>query len=154
MLLTEPRETFRWLPAALRGRLVLPCTPPKPQLPLHRLTFMPRILSLDLHFDRVPPTPDGGFAGLRGHRCDLELWFFASSDVVFLVGGRRLSHREGALPAAPRSQTPPSINLSEERTGHEALPLRQRHSCHPRPRERQASLLGCPACPGDQGTRG
>lgn len=60
VLLTEPKEAFRWLPAELRGSYYPSHTHRARPAPC--LTFLPHILSLDLHCDCV--TPDGVFGRL------------------------------------------------------------------------------------------
>lgn len=150
MLLTEPKEVFRWLPVELRGSLFLPYTPSHTHQthPVPRLTFSPCILSLDLHFDCV--SPDGGFGGLCRHRCGclrvLVLHFLRCG----FPGERRgrLIQKEGVLPTAHPSRTPPSINLSKEWTEHKVLPLRQTLMLSQARDTR--SLFGCPACLADE----
>lgn len=88
MLLTEPKEVFRWLAGELRGSLFLPYTPshthqapPAPTSPsrpassawISTLTVSPQM---------------GALVGSAGTDVTaLEFWFFTSSDVVFLGRG-------------------------------------------------------------------
>lgn len=68
----------------------------------------------------------------------------------FPWGGEEQAESEEGCPAccSPLLDTL-SINLSKGWTENGELPPRQTHSCHPRPRGRQVSLLGCPDRLGD-----
>lgn len=71
----------------------------------------------------------------------LEFWSFASSDVV-LLGRKGQAESEGGGPACCSLLPASAVRKSEQRWAeYEELPPRQRCSCHPRPRGRQASFL-------------
>lgn len=117
VLLTEPKEVFRWLPAELRGRLPLPCTPPAhtSHVGPHPRPASPSRPASSACSSTLTVSPQMG-AVVGSEVTDvtaLAFWFFVSSDVVFLGrgGGGWVRGRMSCLPLAPPGLT---VHKSEQ----------------------------------------
>ena len=87
VLLTERKEMFRWSPAALRGSLVLPRTPPQHASPTCPASPSCPTSSAWISTSTVSPQMGALVSSEGTDVTALELRFFAPSGVVFLGRG-------------------------------------------------------------------